>query len=171
MKNSVFVKVLMAVAIMVSLQSCGDDDDDEIKEEFIATDSSFSNFMSWELEATHQGPDPALGGAHGGNDETVTREIYYKNGQNPVSGKFPVGTIIVKHSKNPDLSVNEFTAMVKRGNDFNPSGGDWEWFMLNADGSIATDGSSGMKMRGADLMGGMCLSCHTAGSTDYTFTK
>jgi hypothetical protein len=61
--------------------------------------------------------------------------------------------------------------MVKRGNDFSPNGGDWEWFMLNADGSIATDPSSGMKMRGASLMNGMCLQCHSAGSVDYTFTK
>jgi hypothetical protein len=85
MKNSVFVKVLMAIAVVVSLQSCGDDDEDA-KSEFIADDSSFSNFMSWDLEATNQGPDPALGAAHAGNDETVTRQIYYKNGQNPVSG-------------------------------------------------------------------------------------
>jgi hypothetical protein len=170
MRSSVFFKVLMALAIVVSLQSCNDDDED-VKQEFIADDSSFSNFMSWKLEATNQGPDPALGAAHAGNDETVTRMIYYKDSQNPANGEFPVGTIIVKHSKNPDQTVNEFTAMVKRGNDFNPSGGDWEWFMLNADGSIATDPSSGMKMRGANLMNGMCLSCHSAGSVDYTFTK
>jgi hypothetical protein len=66
---------------------------------------TFSNFMNWVLEDTNQGPDPALGAAHAGNDETVTREIYYKDGQDPVNGEFPVGTIIVKHSSNPDLSV------------------------------------------------------------------
>jgi hypothetical protein len=170
MKSSVLFKVLFALAVVVSLQSCNDDDED-VTQEFVADDNSFSNFMSWELEATNQGPDPFLGAAHAGNDSTVSRKIYYKNGQNPVNGEFPVGTIIVKHSSNPDQSVNEFTAMVKRGNDFSPNGGDWEWFMLNADGSIASDPSTGMKMRGADLMGGMCISCHTAGATDYTFTK
>jgi hypothetical protein len=170
MKNSVLFKVLLVLAIVVSLQSCKDDDED-VKQEFVADDSSFSNFMSWKLEATNQGPDPALGTAHAGNDATVTRMIYYKNGQNAVNGEFPVGTIIVKHSKNPTGTVNEFTAMVKRGNDFSPNGGDWEWFMLNPDGTIASDPSSGMKMRGADLMGGMCLSCHSAGSTDFSFTK
>ncbi|HKL32869.1 MAG TPA: hypothetical protein VJ919_10055 [Tangfeifania sp.] len=169
MRSSVFFKVLMALAIVFSLQSCNDDED--VKQEFIADDDSFSNFMNWELEETNQGPDPALGAAHAGNDETVTRKIYYKEGQEPVNGQFPVGTIIVKHSSNPDQSVNEFTAMVKRGNDFSPDGGDWEWFMLNTNGSIATDASSGMKMRGANLMNGMCLSCHSAGSTDFTFTK
>jgi hypothetical protein len=170
MKSSVLFKISLVLVLVVSLESCSDDDE-KVTQEFIADDSSFSNFMSWKLEATNQGSDPALGAAHAGNDETVTRRIYYKDGQKPVNGEFPVGTIIVKHSSNPGQSVNEFTAMVKRGNDFNPNGGDWEWFMLNADGSIATDPSSGMKMRGASLMNGMCLQCHSAGSIDYTFTK
>ena len=169
MKRSVLFTVLAAVAVVVSMQSCKNDE--AMNEEFIADDSSFSNFMSWKLEATNQGPDPALGTAHAGNDATVSRMIYYKNGQNLVNDEFPVGTIIAKHSKNPDLTVNEFTAMVKRGNGFNSTGGDWEWFMLNADGSIATDASSGMKMRGASLMNGMCVACHSAGPTDFSFTK
>ncbi|MGC9352814.1 MAG: hypothetical protein ACP5D9_03190 [Mariniphaga sp.] len=169
MKRSVFISVLACFAIVVTLQSCKDDENEN--PEFIADDSSFSDFMNWTLEAENQGPDPALGPAHAGNDETVTRRVYFKDGQDPVGGEYPVGTIIVKHSGNLDQSVNEFTAMVKRGNDFNPDGGDWEWFMLNADGSIATDSESGMKMRGANLMNGMCVSCHSAGSVDYTFTK
>ena len=169
MKRSVLFTVLAAVAVVISMQSCKNDE--AMNQEFIADDSSFSNFMSWKLEATNQGPDPALGTAHAGNDATVSRMIYYKNGQNPVNDEFPVGTIIAKHSKNPDLTVNEFTAMVKRGNGFNSTGGDWEWFMLNADGSIATDASSGMKMRGASLMNGMCVACHSAGPTDFSFTK
>jgi hypothetical protein len=169
MRKSVLFTVLATVVVVVSMQSCKDEE--ATNQEFIADDATFSNFMSWELEATNQGPDPALGSAHAGNDATVTRMIYFKDGQNASDGKYPVGTVIVKHSKNPDLTVNEFTAMVKRGNDFNPSGGDWEWFMLNANGSIATDAASGMKIRGASLMNGMCVSCHTAGSTDYAFTK
>lgn len=169
MKRSVFFTVFVVLAVMVSLQSCKNDE--AVSQEFIADDTSFSNFMSWKLEATNQGPDPALGSAHAGNDATVSRMIYYKNGQNAVNGEFPVGTIIVKHSKNPTGTVNEFTAMVKRGNGFNSTGGDWEWFMLNADGSIAFDAASGMKMRGASLMNGMCVACHSAGSTDFSFTK
>lgn len=170
MKRSALFAILASFALVTTLTSCSDDDE-EVKEEFIATDSTFSNFMTWTLEAENQGPDPALGPAHAGNDESVTRKIYFKNGQEPVNGEYPVGTVIVKHSSNPDQSVNEFTAMVKRGNDFNTSGGDWEWFMLNADGSIATDQSSGMEMRGANLLNGMCVSCHSAASTDYSFTK
>ncbi len=167
MRKLFFFQVFIALAVMVSLQSCNDEE--EPNPEFIADDSSFSNFMNWPLGAENQGSDPALGPAHAGNDETVTRRIYVKDGQEASNGEYPVGTIIVKHSTNPEVTVNEFTAMVKRGNDFNPDGGDWEWFMLNPEGKIATDASSGSKMRGADLMNGMCLSCHSAATTDYVF--
>ncbi|MGD9930601.1 MAG: hypothetical protein AB7U05_11330 [Mangrovibacterium sp.] len=171
MRKTIFWSALALIVLAFSFQSCSNDAEEETNPEFVATDSSFSNFMSWELEATNQGLDPALGTAHAGNDETVTRMIYFKNGQNPAGGTYPVGTIMVKHSKNPDLSVNEFAAMVKRGNNFNPGGGDWEWFMLNADGTIATDPASGLKMRGANLMNGMGVACHTAGFTDFSITK
>jgi hypothetical protein len=64
----------------------------------------------------------------------------------------------------------EVTAMVKRGNGFNPNNNDWEWFMLTQDGEIAEDGD--MVMRGATLMEGMCGSCHSqAASQDYLFSK
>lgn len=155
-------------------QSCNDDKDEEPTpsvSEFIADDNTFKDFMNWPLEATNQGSDPALGTAHAGNDSTVSRKIYFKDGQEPSSGKYPVGTVIVKHSSNPNQSVNEFTAMVKRGNNFAPSGGDWEWFMLAPDGTIASDGD-GKPMRGADLMGGMCIQCHSqASSKDFVFSK
>ncbi len=61
--------------------------------------------------------------------------------------------------------------MAKRGNDFSPNGGDWAWFMLKPDGSIATDANVN-PMSGANLMDGMCLSCHTqTASSDYVFSK
>lgn len=173
-------KILTILALIIGsslfIQSCSEDDDDNGQNnssstEFIADDDTFTDFMSWSLDATHQGPDPALGAAHGGNDSTVTRMVYFKDGQNPQDGVYPVGTVIVKHSSNPDQSVNEFTAMAKRGNDFAPSGGDWEWFMLDSDGTIAED-EDGNPMRGADLMGGMCVSCHAqASNKDYVFSK
>lgn len=152
------------------LQSCSDDDDTVTPTtEVVATDASFTGFMSWSKDATRQGADPALREvAHGGNDSTVTRSIYYKNGQNPVNGVYPVGTMIVKHSENPNKSVNEFTAMVKRGGEFNKTGGGWEYFMIGADGKIADNGN----MRGANLMNGMCAACHSGASNkDYIFTK
>ncbi|MBI3520374.1 MAG: cytochrome P460 family protein [Bacteroidetes bacterium] len=139
--------------------------------EFIAKDSTFYNFLSWPLQATNHGPDPFLGMAHAGNDSTVMRQVYFYNGQYPANGKYPIGTLIVKHSTNPAHTVNEFTAMVKRGNNFNPTKGDWEFFMLSSNGIIAKD-SLGNPMRGANLMGGMCGSCHSqVAYKDYIFSK
>jgi hypothetical protein len=173
MKTMKTKRILMLTAVLalsaVSLQSCKEDE--EPKAEYIADDNSFKNFTSWTLEATKSGPDPALGAAHGGNDNTVERKIYFKDDQGPSGGNYPVGTLISKHSKNPDGTVDMITAMSKRGNDFNTSGGDWEWFILNADGSIAVDGD-GNQLRGADLMGGACISCHAqASNKDYVFSK
>ena len=173
MKKTIYFIFLCSFSVLVFLQSCKKDTNEaQTPPEYIATDASFAGFMSWSLDATNQGADPALGGAHAGNDSTVTRKVYFKDGQSLVNGSYPIGTIIVKHSANPDQTVNEFTAMVKRGNNFNVAGGDWEWFMLNTDGSIAVDQASGMAMRGASLMDGMCLSCHQgASSKDYVFSK
>lgn len=166
-------RILMLIAVVsfaaVSLQSCKKEE--ETKQEFIANDDTFKSFMTWMLEATNQGPDPALGPAHGGNDSTVVRKIYFKDGQDPSDGMYPVGTLITKHSKNPDGTVDATVAMAKRGNDFNTSAGDWEWFVLNADGSIAEDGD-GNPLRGANLMNGACISCHAqASNKDYVFSK
>lgn len=157
--------------ISLTFFSCSEDTTQANEQEFVADDNSFKDFMSWKLEATNKGPDPALGMAHSGNDSTVTRYVYIKNGANRVEGKFPIGTIIVKHSTNPSGSVNEFTAMVKRGNKFNPEGGDWEWFMLSPDGKIMI-GSDNRPMRGANLMDGMCVGCHSAAAKkDFVFSK
>ena len=61
--------------------------------------------------------------------------------------------------------------MVKRGNNFDPDHNDWEYFVLQPDGKIAMDGD-GNPLRGANLMGGMCVSCHAqASGSDYIFSK
>lgn len=164
MKYETFKLVSLLVVVSVSLQFCSNSDNDP--EEFVAENATFTNFMNFPLEATNQGPDPALGLAHAGNDSSVTRKVYVKGGQDAVNGKYPLGTVIVKHSMNADLSVNEITAMVKRGNDFNTEAGDWEWFMLNpADNSIMSRG-------GKDMLSGMCNGCHgAAAAKDYVFSK
>ena len=166
--------VLFLLAGFISFSACTKDEDEpqvEQPQEYIANDASFAGFGSWPLAAQNQGPDPALGPAHQGNDSTVTRYIHFKDDQNRVNGKYPTGTIIVKESYNPGQSIHEVTAMVKRGNNFAPTGGDWEWFILAPDGKIAAD-NDGNPMRGADLMGGMCIGCHSAASgSDYSFTK
>lgn len=170
--------ILIAISFVIiisgfGLTSCSKDNTtNPSSQELIADDNTFKDFMSWTLVKTIQGIDPSLAasGAHAGNDSTVTRKIYVKNNQNRVNGLFPVGTILVKHSSNPTGTVNEFTGMVKRGNGYNPSGNDWEWFMLMPDGTIATQ--NGMKTRGANLMNGMCVGCHSGNKTrDYVFSK
>ena len=169
-----FTRILFLISLFIGgafiTQSCTNDNEEEMNPEYIADDNSFKGFESWTLEATNKGPDPAIGGAHGGNDTTVTRSIYFKNGQDPSGGSYPVGTLIAKHSKNPGGTVDVITAMAKRGNNFNSSGGDWEWFILNEDGSIAED-NEGNPLRGANLMGGACVSCHSVANTDFAFTK
>ena len=161
--------IMMAFAAQSTFQSCKKDSNEPT--EFIADDSSFSNFTGFHLHTTKLGADPALGGAHAGNDAEVQRAIYFKDNANIVDGKYPVGTIVVKHTTKPDGTINEVTAMVKRGNNFDTDGGNWEYFMLQPDGKIAKD-PSGNLMRGAKLMNGMCQNCHSgAASKDYIFSK
>lgn len=174
-KTGITTLMVLAFIAVAAVQSCKKKDEQPpvpSVQEFIADNGTFSNFHTWALEATNSGPSPSLGMAHAGNDSSVTRKVYFKNGQSRVNGKYPIGTVIVKHSTNPAGTVNEITAMVKRGNGFNPNAGDWEWFMLMPDGTIATD-TSGMPMRGgATMMGGMCNSCHAGASAkDFTFSK
>jgi len=158
---------IMSSAVL--FQSCSKDDDGP--DEFIANNDTFKNFTSWTLGGDYQGADPSLGGAHGGNDSTVTRRVYFKNDVKPSGSIYPLSAVIVKHSTNTAGDLNEYTAMVKRGGDFDPSNNDWEYFMLAGDGQIAVD-NDGNEMRGANLMNGMCLGCHTsAKSSDFIFTQ
>lgn len=172
-KTTIFSILAFAFVGFVSIQSCKKDNNTTTPttQGFVADNNSFASFMSWSLDKTYHGPDPLLAAmAHANNDSSVTRDVYFKNGQAPVNGKYPVGALIVKHSHNPTGTVNEHTAMAKRGNNFNPGYGDWEFFMLTPSGTIATD-STGMAMRGANLMNGMCRSCHTSASHDLVFSK
>ncbi|MBL7802907.1 MAG: cytochrome P460 family protein [Saprospiraceae bacterium] len=170
MKKTTFAFLFMSsFAVLSVFQACKDDEDPIT--EFIAEDATFSGFGSFHLHTTKQGADPALGPAHAGNDATAKREIYFKDDVSPANGKYPVGAVVVKHTTNGDGSVNEVTAMVKRGNNFDAAGGDWEYFMLQPDGKIAKD-PDGNLMRGAKLMNGMCQGCHSgAAAKDYIFTK
>jgi hypothetical protein len=172
-RKSFRVILILAFAAVFVIQACKKDEEPEETQpqEFVADNSTFSGFMSWPLEATNQGPDPALGASFPGNDLTVIRDIYFKNGQDPVNGMYPKGTVIVKHSSNPAVTVNEFKGMVKRGEGFNTSGNGWEWFILNPDGTIAVD-DDGNPLRGANLADGDCTSCHEAASAkDYVYSK
>jgi len=175
MKANIILTTLSTILVLsITLDSCKKDSTSEqtnTNTEFIADNSTFSDFMSWPLQAEKNGADPSLGMAHAGNDSTANRKVHFKSGVNPVNGVYPVGSVIVKHTTNKAGTLNELTAMVKRGNNFNPSKGNWEFFMLKPDGSIAQD-STGMSMRGANLMNGMCGSCHAGASAkDFIFSK
>ncbi len=172
------LKRLLSIAFLLAsttivIQSCEKEDDKDTNTvtDLNADDNTFKDFMTWTKVDTRKGADPALAGmAHGGNDTSVTRNIYVKNNQKAVNGKYPVGTIIVKHSSNTAGSVNEYTAMVKRAAGFDAAASDWEYFMLNPTNlSIGEDG--GNKMRGSGLMGGMCKGCHAGATVDYVFTQ
>lgn len=174
MKQHLLKLIALIFITAVVVQSCSKEDDDPAKpapSEFIADDNTFKDFMTWSLDATHSGPDPGLGGFHLGNDSTVTRDIYFKNGQNSVNGKYPTGTLIVKHAYNAGGSLNEYAAMAKRGNNYNTAGGDWEYFVLDASGAIRKD-TAGVEFRGFDLFSSACTSCHAgAANKDFVYSK
>lgn len=151
----------------VLITACSEDPVVAPPEEFIATQADFAGFTSWtQTEEPRVGLDPMAilaGGAHDATDSTAKRWMYLKQagavrGSN---GQFPIGTILMKQSKSENGDVRMTLAMAKRGNGFNSAGKDWEWFVLNPDGSIMD--------RGAGLMGGMCNACHS-GAPDMAYT-
>lgn len=172
-KMQILGMLLFAVLFSFSIQSC-DDDDDDGPDEFIADNSTFANFESWDLQATETGVSSDLATsdttqAHGGGNPDITRRIYFKDGQDRVDGSYPVGTLIGKSMKLSDGSGVAYFGMAKRGNGFS-SLGDWEWFILNADGSIASDADGNPERGGADYKA--CGGCHAGAiAMDYTFTK
>lgn len=170
MKTKVIILASMLVFLLIFIQSCKDDKE-ESSPEFVAADSDFNGFRSWTEVAMHDGPSASLGEAHQGNNADATRTVYFKNNQSRASdGRFPVGTLVVKNTRDAAGNTIEVTAMVKRGNNFNPDHNDWEWFMLNPDGTIKVD--AGMTLRGAKLMDGMCGACHSQKkSADFIFSK
>ncbi len=171
-KNGFLLSLFIALLFGLTIQSCGDDD-----EEFVATDSTFANFSTWSLDAVEQGTDNAvLGAAHGGSDSSIVRNIYFKDGVDPEDGEYAVGSVIVKHmtnaASNPadSLLVNAYFGMVKRGADFDATAGNWEYFILAENGAIAED-ADGNSERG-DSSYKACGSCHAAASSsDYIFSK
>jgi hypothetical protein len=187
MKAKSLIKYLAPVfAFVVIFQQGCKDDDDSSEPEFVATSDSFANFRSWTNLGTNQGPSPSLGMAHQGNDENATRTIYLKdNADRKADGEFPVGTILVKETKDEEGNTIEVTAMVKRGSEFNPNTNDWEWFMLMPDGTIAPaldengdvmEDASGnpilARSENITMFTAMCGGCHAqASNDDYVFSK
>jgi hypothetical protein len=159
MKQRIILVCSLAIMGTVIATSC------KKQKEFVASDETFSNYTSWKLIAQKSGPSPSLSSAHNGNDSLAARRVYDKGNESRTKGQYPVGTVLLKETKNAAGTIIELTAMVKRGKAFNAAQNDWEWFMLNP-----TDGK--IMDRGASLMNGMCGGCHSALSDkDYVFSK
>lgn len=178
MKKAIILTSALSLLLITSLmQGCknnSDDSDDNMNAnpEFVADNNTFAGYESWYLHDTKTGVDPAnLGMAHGGADSTSERKIYFTSSSvTKQNGEFPVGTIVSKKTTWDNGNMTMITAMAKRGNNFDADGNDWEYFILNADGSILVDG--GETKRGANLNNGGCKSCHgKVSNNDYIFTK
>jgi hypothetical protein len=156
-----------AVSALV-FSACSDEATDSTPTEFIASESDFAGYSSWtKTTADRVGEDPAgmTHGAHGASDSSILRKIYVKQASAVRSGagQFPVGTMFAKEMTMAGL-VQVVTGMAKRGNSYDASGNDWEYFMIGADGKFIG--------RGDTLMGGGCKGCHGANAgQDYIFTK
>lgn len=139
--------------------------------EFISTDETFQDFIEWTKVDSNVGPDPFATGSHGSNDSTVVRDVFFYENAKAVNGKYKNGTRIVKYSHSETSGFFQLTAMAKRGNNFDPDHNDWEWLVLNPNGTIAED-SIGQPLRGKNALNQFaCASCHYLSETDFVFSK
>ena len=134
--------------------------------EYVAEESLFANYQSWDMIEFTAEPHAKLGGAHLNSDTPPLRRIFQKQVlANPTDAGdmgYPIGTVLVKDIA-VDNNIEQVVAMVKRGGDFNPDHGGWEWFMLDpADYSILKDAQD-QPIRGADIG---CNSCHSLAADD-----
>ena len=122
-KSKLLLVCFVALFISYMNQSCTEPN--VSPSEFIADSTTFEGYSSWQ-KFTETGINTTLGSmAHGGQDSSTIRDIYYKDSQDPESGMYPVGTVIYKNVTSP-AGLDAHFAMVKRGNDFNPANNDWE---------------------------------------------
>ena len=159
---------------LAASQSGGGDSVFPHPSEYSATDSDFSDFRSWARIEQRSDQNPLLGGmAHGGDNPDSIRRIYkkqlYANPDSDDQG-YPIGTILVKEVEQDDTIV-EITAMVKRGGDFNDDHQGWEWFMLDVDTLEIMFDDVGAPVRGANLLDGMCNSCHSQANPDSGYGR
>lgn len=167
------IKNLLAVLFFgLLIMACNSDNSTEPKNdtEFQAGLQDFKDYKSWKKVATKFGPDPLLQSAHGAND-SLFRNIYFKDDAKATTGEYETGTIILKELTDETGNVVGITVMAKRGGDFNPSGNGWEWFMTDAQLSqIVTSGDNAQAANGA------CAGCHSQANSnnngvDWVFTR
>jgi hypothetical protein len=128
---------------------------------FLAVDSSFAGFRTWE-------PFPLAPGSNGTIHTAGARTEYLNRAPPKGSTSFPVGTIIVKESDDGPIADRQVFARVKRGGGYNAAGAaGWEWFELkNVDEQRVTRVWRGVgppvgEKYGGDPNGG-CNGCHGA---------
>jgi hypothetical protein len=154
---------------------------------FVAFATDFAGFHDWPSAPAMPSPDlPPVdagafgpdGGAGDGGVHPLPQTEYWKLPSTPTGGVFPLRTIIVKETNEPDPTARQVFAMVKRGGDFNPTGAvNWEWYELknNADGTVVVSWSGyGPPSGSADIYGGdpaVCNDCHVkAAANDYVWS-
>ncbi len=137
---------------------------------FIATQSDFAPYATWEKFS--------LGVADNGG-HPVGPELGYRN-HAPVAGKYPVGAILVKEIQLGDQPQQwELFGMAKRGGSYNAGGAiDWEFFTLklnDADvpiivsrGANPADADSQGHGYGGSATGVTCNRCHGVLGTEAT---
>jgi hypothetical protein len=172
-KNVLLISIVI-IASAIVIQSCKKKEDDApVSNEFVANDNTFKNFNTWTQINTVVGFDPNVGANfHGGVITDMTRLGYLKNDQDTIKGEvYPKGTLLVMYSYNNDKSYKEYVGMAKRAGNFNAGQNGWEWFVLNSNGSIAVNDTTGDKLRGDYLMNNACGSCHVKAKIDFVHSK
>ena len=173
MRNLTLQGIVLVFLIGLLTSGCGEDKSPTASEGFVAELKDFADYKSWEVIDYTVSFHPILGAAHMGNQPEYSRRVYASPASTMREGEYPVQAIFLKETFTWEDGRQKFTepagilAMVKRGGDFNPNGGGWEWFDLAPDLSkIAGRG-------GEEMMGGMCNSCHAQavaqGGVDQVF--
>lgn len=140
---------------------------------FVAFASSFDPFHGWKSIAAVPPPNAPTSTVHTAGSWTA-----YINAVPPKgSTQFPVGTIIVKETMEPDPAMRTTFAMVKRGGGYDAQGAiGWEWFELTnlASGGVRIVwrgvGPPAGEKYGGDPNG--CNGCHgSAKANDYVWSQ
>ena len=136
--------------------------------EYIAEDDeSFIGYSEWfQIDESNAAVEELNGSAHGADISGTTRRVYKKQQwANPVMTGYPIGTVIVQEVLDGD-NIIEVTGMVKRGSDFNPDNGFWEWFVIDAESETVLSDAQGNPLRGAQLSNNSCNQCHSDATPD-----
>ena len=173
-------KYILITSLLFAFSFCKKEENIIVEEkEFVARNSDFEGWRNWTI--VKKTTDTALlansGGAHLSRVPNSQRWVYIKdNASKATNGEYPVGTLIVKeYRKTSGDTINTFyVAMAKRGKNFNPGFGNWEWFHIDpitlkirlAGGGVNAE------YRGATLFTNTCNNCHIAAkSKDFVFSK